>query len=57
MEQIPRFHTPQMGNTFGRKVEQHKKNYQFVPINGVIKLTNECGVVAMLGLQVEEDKL
>jgi len=25
MEHILRFHTPQMGNTFGRKVEQHKK--------------------------------
>jgi hypothetical protein len=25
MEHIPRFHTPQMGNTFGRKVEPHKK--------------------------------
>jgi hypothetical protein len=24
MEHIPRFHTAQMGNTFGRKVEQHK---------------------------------
>jgi len=24
MEHIPRFHTPQMGNTFGIKVEQHK---------------------------------
>ncbi len=25
MEHILIFHTPQMGNTFGRKVEQHKK--------------------------------
>jgi hypothetical protein len=25
MEHIPRFHTPQMGNTFGRKVEHIKK--------------------------------
>ncbi len=25
VEHILRFHTPQMGNTFGRKVEQHKK--------------------------------
>ncbi len=23
IEHIPRFHTPQMGNTFGRKAEQH----------------------------------
>jgi hypothetical protein len=50
MEHIPRFHTPQMGNTFGRKVEQHKKNCQYVPINGVIKPTNECGVVANIKL-------
>lgn len=45
MEHIPRFHTPQTGNIFGRKVEQHKKNCQNVWINCLIKPTNECGVV------------